>query len=241
MSVSVRLLETPAEIAATEALQAAVWPGSDLDVVPAHVLVIAAHNGGMVAGAFLDDRLVGFVWGFLGWDHRVQPPRLKHCSHMLGVLPELRGRGIGEALKRLQYEHVREQGLSLITWTYDPLLAANARLNIGKLGAVCNTYLPDAYGNLADGLNAGMPTDRFQVDWWIVARPAYEASAGEIRYEIPPDFQRLRQADPAAAQAWRLASREAFGDWFERGYSVTGFEHRGGRPCYILQQEVRRG
>ncbi len=62
------------------------------------------------------------------------------------------------------------RGWTLITWTYDPLLARNAQLNIAKLGAVCATYLPNLYGSMRDGLNAGLPSDRFQVDWWIATR-----------------------------------------------------------------------
>jgi predicted GNAT superfamily acetyltransferase len=32
---------------------------------------------------------------------------------------------------------------------------------------VCNTYLRSVYGELRDDINAGIPTDRFQVDWWV--------------------------------------------------------------------------
>jgi predicted GNAT superfamily acetyltransferase len=62
---------------------------------------------------------------------------------------------------------VRQQGLDRITWTYDPLLSRNGHLNIARLGAVCNTYLREVYGEMRDGLNAGLPSDRFQVDWWL--------------------------------------------------------------------------
>jgi predicted GNAT superfamily acetyltransferase len=62
---------------------------------------------------------------------------------------------------------VRHQDLDHITWTYDPLLSRNAYLNIAKLGAVCLTYRRSEYGDMRDGLNAGLPSDRFQVDWWI--------------------------------------------------------------------------
>jgi len=62
---------------------------------------------------------------------------------------------------------VLAQGIDLITWTFDPLESRNARLNIHKLGATCQTYLQDLYGNLGDALNAGLPSDRFRVDWRI--------------------------------------------------------------------------
>ena len=166
-SVTLRVLETPAEMRAVEELSAFVWPGSDLDVVPAHLLLTVAHNGGLVAGAFSGDRLVGFVFGFPGLQGPPDGLRPKHCSHQLAVHPDYRSSGVGFALKRLQWRFVRDQGLDRVTWTYDPLLSRNAHLNIAKLGAVCNTYLRDAYGELRDDLNAGLATDRFQVDWWI--------------------------------------------------------------------------
>jgi predicted GNAT superfamily acetyltransferase len=54
-----------------------------------------------------------------------------------------------------------------VTWTYDPLESRNANLNINKLGAVCRAYIRDYYGPMTDGLNVGLPSDRFQVEWWI--------------------------------------------------------------------------
>lgn len=154
-------------MAEAETLQRIIWPGNDLEIVPSHVLLTAAHNGGLLASAWAGDRLVGFVFGFLGFHGRGPERRLKHCSHMLGVHPDYRNSGIGAALKAYQRDFVLRQSLELITWTYDPLLARNAQLNIARLGAVCDTYLPDLYGPLRDGLNAGLPSDRFQVAWWI--------------------------------------------------------------------------
>lgn len=176
-----RILEKPDEMLAVEELQRLVWPGSDRDIVPAHLLLAAVHNGGLLIGAFLPETaaenaeeqptasatLVGFVFGFTGLYKTQGGYRPKHYSHMLGVHPDYRNLGIGFLLKRAQWQMVRRQGLDLITWTYDPLLSRNAHLNIQKLGAVCNTYLREAYGEMRDELNAGLPSDRFQVDWWV--------------------------------------------------------------------------
>ena len=173
----IRLLETPEEMTAVEELQRAVWPGSETEIVPAHLLITTAHNGGLVLGAFEEGGahhdaplLVGFIFGFPGLESLPDGPHPKHCSHMLGVLDSHRDSGLGFALKRAQWQMVRHQGLSHVTWTYDPLLSRNAQLNIAKLGAVCNTYLRSQYGDMRDGLNAGLPSDRFQVDWWIRTR-----------------------------------------------------------------------
>jgi predicted GNAT superfamily acetyltransferase len=166
----IRLLESPEEMTAVESLQRAVWPGSETDIVPAHMLITAVHNGGVLAGAFVEDQLVGFVFGFPGIEFTPDGPRPKHCSHLMGIHPDQRDSGIGFALKRAQWQMVRHQGLDHVTWTYDPLLSRNAYLNIAKLGAVCNTYRRSEYGDMRDGLNAGLPSDRFMVDWWINTR-----------------------------------------------------------------------
>lgn len=166
----IKILETSEEMTAVEELQRLVWPGSETDVVPAHMLITAIHNGGLVAGAYENDQLIGFVFGFPGIEFTPDGPRPKHCSHMMGIHPDYRDSGIGFTLKRAQWQMVRHQGLDHMTWTYDPLLSRNARLNISKLGAVCTTYRRSEYGEMRDGLNAGLPSDRFQVDWWINSR-----------------------------------------------------------------------
>jgi predicted GNAT superfamily acetyltransferase len=86
---------------------------------------------------------------------------------MMGVHPDYRDQGVGFSLKRAQWQLVRHQGLNLITWTFDPLISRNANLNISRLGGVCNTYKRNIYGQMRDGINFGLPSDRFQVDWWV--------------------------------------------------------------------------
>ena len=143
-----------------------MWDLPDVEVVPLHVLITAAKNGGLLLGAFDGETLAGFVFGFPGL---TPDGKLKHCSHMAGVHPAYRDRGLGYSLKLAQRLHVLAQGIDLITWTFDPLETRNATLNFHKLGAICNTYLPNLYGEMHNGLNAGLPSDRFQVDWWIAS------------------------------------------------------------------------
>ena len=200
-----RILEKPEEMAAVESLQRIVWPGNETEIVPVHLLMAAAHNGGLVIGAYYvaeniptdpppqsalnpqvppDSPLVGFVFGFPGLYPDADKQCIKHCSHMLGVLPDHRDQGIGFALKRAQWQMVRHQRLDLITWTYDPLLSRNAHLNISRLGAVCNTYRRDEYGELQDSLNLGLPTDRFQVNWWINSQRVFQRLSKQARLRL---------------------------------------------------------
>lgn len=222
---SLKILELPQEMRAVEALQRLVWPGSETDVVPLHMLVTAAHNGGLVIGSLIGSRLaeqagaeipriegtssclVGFVFGFPGLYFTPDGPRPKHCSQELGVHPGFRDQGLGFALKRAQWQMVRRQGLDLITWTYDPLQSRNAMLNIHKLGGVCNTYLREVYGEMQDGLNAGLPSDRFQVDWWVNTQRVNRRLSKKARG--PLDLAHYLAAEVIIVNS----AREGPGDW----------------------------
>jgi len=175
---------------AVEELQLVVWSGDGTSVVPAHLLIAAVHNGGVLIGAYPnqesaeDSTIIGFVFGFPGFYDTPDGPRLLHVSHMLGVLPSARDQGVGFLLKRAQWQLVRKQGIDRIIWTFDPLQSRNAKLNIAKLGAVCNTYHQDYYGELRDELNAGMATDRFRVDWWVNTRRVERRLSRQVRRKL---------------------------------------------------------
>jgi predicted GNAT superfamily acetyltransferase len=173
MDINIRPIKSFDDAHQIEDLQLLVWPGSETDVVPAHILLAIARNGGLGLGAFDGEKLVGFVLGFLGTDrespNRPAMAQLKHHSHMLGVHPDYRDLGVGFRLKVAQRDFVNKQGIRLITWTYDPLQSRNAYLNIHRLGTVCRRYRREAYGEMRDQLNIGYPSDRLEVEWWITS------------------------------------------------------------------------
>lgn len=179
-ALSIRPLKAWNEFLAAEELQRTVWQMPDFrDVVPANLLVAASKNGGLVLGAFAaDGRLVGFAYSFIGIDDHGDKRRFKQHSHMLAVLPEFRAHGIGIQLKFKQREGAAAQGIDLMTWTYDPLQALNANLNLVRLGAIARQYVADAYGEMTDGLNAGLASDRLQVEWWLNAPRVKACAAG---------------------------------------------------------------
>lgn len=171
-SITILPLSTPEHYQACEDLQTVVWRAHPVEVIPAHVLITAQRHGGLVLGAFdPTGQLIGFLFGFLGTTAPDNPlvadVRLEHCSHSMGVHPQWQGRGVGYRLKCAQREWVLRQGLEVVTWTFDPLEAGNGTLNLGKLGALCRCYLRDLYGEMTEGINSGLPTDRFEVAWWV--------------------------------------------------------------------------
>lgn len=188
-AIAIRLLESQAEFTAAEEVQRAAWlMPDDRELVPGHLLQALQWHGGIVLGAFAPDgEMVGMTFGFVGMTHdEVQIAQLGgstvFCSHMMGVLPAYQGQSIGYRLKLAQQERALEGGHRLIVWTFDPLQSANARLNIGKLRGICRRYIPNAYGELKEGVNVGLPSDRFELEWWI----ASERVAGHLEHPPPP-------------------------------------------------------
>ncbi len=175
MTISIRPPTIIKEYEAIERLQSKIW-GSSAGVTPVHVLLTIAKEGSVVLIAFDGEEPVGFAYGFLGF---TEDNRVKMASHQVGVLPAYQDRRIGHQLKLVQREATLAKNLDLITWTFDPLQGRNARLNLRKLGAVCNTYIPDFYGDMPDELNRGLPSDRFRVDWWIASEYVTQRVAGK--------------------------------------------------------------
>lgn len=208
MPLSIRPLTSIADYHACEELQRRVWLISDnVDVVPLHMLKPIHEQGGLLLGAFDGDDLVGFLFGYVG---RTERGRYKHCSHMMGIAPGHQSRGIGYRLKLAQRDWALEQGYDLVTWTYDPLQSRNACLNIHKLGGVCRAYVPDYYGPMADGLNAGLPSDRFEVEWWIASEAVRRrlAAAGEDGEGLAGPGSVERVNEPVHTEAGLLAPGE---------------------------------
>ncbi len=198
MRITIRPLETHDELRACEDVQREAWGMIERDVVPMHLLVTFLRYGGLVLGAFDGERVAGFVYGFPGLlgedDERARwlGTRVIHCSEMLGVRPEYQGRGIGYALKCAQRDHLLARGTHLVTWTFDPLMSRNAHLNLARLGGVCRELIRNAYGDLS-GINSGLTTDRFELEWWI----------GSQRVA-----QRIEGLERPNLGAWRMAGVE---------------------------------
>ena len=139
--------------------------GRDAETVPATMLLVSARRGGILIGAEVAGRLVGFVWSLPGIRHGIRI----HWSHLIGVLAEFRDQGIAERLKAAQRNRALAQDVELIEWTFDPLLAVPAHLNLHVLGGVGASYGVDMYGTLPGGDLGALSTDRLLVEWHLRA------------------------------------------------------------------------
>lgn len=180
---AIRDLVTPEEFRACVRLQELTWGTGFSERVPSAILGIAARMGGVVAGAVLPDgSLAGFVFGLTGLEEGTPT----HWSDMLAVHPGYRGRGLGWALKMHQRDRLLALGVTGVRWTFDPLEARNAHLNLARLGGVAREYVEDMYGNSDSPLHRGIGTDRLVVRWEldsprVRARLAGREAAGSPR------------------------------------------------------------
>ena len=172
----IRELRGHSDFVAAQRLAQEVWGFQDLQVPSTFDLQVVGHVGGLTAGAFRGSELAGFVHGL----PRTDLGKPCHHSHLLAVRPEFRGRGLAVRLKFFQRRWCLERGIRRMTWTYDPLLVANARLNLVRLRARARVFLPNVYGELG-GLYGALPTDRFEVLWSLGAKRSSGQRAESLR------------------------------------------------------------
>lgn len=259
--IELRRLSTQDDYAAAVALQRETWGDQFDELVPSTILHVVQKVGGVAAGAFAPDgRMLGFVFGITGVRHG----RLAHWSDMLAVRADARDAGIGRRLKHFQRELLREIGVEAMYWSYDPLVARNAFLNLERLGARVDEHVLDMYGaSTGSPVHDAIGTDRFVVVWELAeearadrgrspidwdAAPVVNAPAGPgappaerplpdvpaLRVAIPADIHAVIRADPATAAAWRATTRRAFTHYLARGWRVTGVERDDAGARYRL-------
>jgi predicted GNAT superfamily acetyltransferase len=224
---------------------------------PRELIRALADSGNVPILAFEGDDAIGYVLGWSG----VEPEDGLHVhSHMLAALPDRRHRGVGFALKLAQRALALEQGIELVRWTFDPLIARNAYFNLHKLGAVADRFERNHYGEMSDELNAGERSDRFTVRWDLVREPGprdvvaeevvLEAAGdrpGEIAtptglpvaVAVPRDYAELRARDRALASAWRDASASAIEACLACGMVAAGFDASASRYVFVAREDVR--
>ena len=252
-AIVIRDIEDASELRAVEALQKEVWGSDDLDVVPLTLLVASRAVGATLVGAYDDATLIGFVYGFTGYEHG----QVTHHSHMLAVKPGYRNHQLGFKLKLAQRERVLASGITRITWTFDPLQSLNAHLNFGKLGVISDSYKTNFYGEATSSFLHQIGTDRLWVTWLLdsarvreriqnggMKTEAFKSGDASVlvrvsdggapesfekfdiprlAIEVPWEINSLQRRQPELALEWRKATRAAFTRALNSNYIVEEF------------------
>jgi predicted GNAT superfamily acetyltransferase len=222
--IQVRKLETLTDQMLGRQIFGNTWAlDSGTEITP-NLLQAMIHTGSYLSGAFIDNKLIGAAFAFPATNGG-----LHLHSHMTAVLLEFRDQGVGYALKIDQWNWAKRKNLSFLSWTFDPLVRRNAKLNIVKLGVDISDYFPNFYGEMPDALNAGDESDRLMVSWRtdteapkareLITKP----EPGDILIEIPEDIVAIRSKNQSEGMKWRRQVREQFMAAFEKNGKVIGF------------------
>lgn len=247
-AVSVSTTRDMHELHAAADLLTSVWGRShDGAPIPADLMRSFAHAEGAVS---LARNLTGGA--LVGVAVLVRAGEGSTYSLIAATATDATDRGIGRALKLSQRSWALDRGLTSMTWTFDPLVARNARFNLTKLGAHVEEYEPSFYGRPSDAVNRDDDADRLVARWQLddvrvlaategtlpearvpddaeVLGTAPDERPGYLRDEhgdawcrVPHNILALRRSDPPAAARWRTSVREVLSDAFARGFAARG-------------------
>jgi predicted GNAT superfamily acetyltransferase len=189
-----------------------------------NLLQAMVHSGAYLSGAFIGNECVGAAFAF-----PATTGGLHLHSHMTAVMSAHRDKGIGYLLKIDQWHWAKKNDYKEITWTFDPLVKRNAKLNLLKLGADISAYYPNFYGDMPDALNAGDVSDRLIASWKVKGsepiprKEIITAEPNDILIEIPEDIVTIRERDLAENLRWRHKVRDQFTSALAKGGQVVGF------------------
>ena len=192
-SIKINKLNSIAEQNCARLIFDKVWSiDSGTEITP-NLLKAMVHSGAYLSGAFIDGKCVGAAFAF-----PATTGGLHLHSHMTAVLDEYRDQGVGYALKMDQWHWAKKNNFSEISWTFDPLVSRNAKLNLIKLGVNISSYYPNFYGDMPDALNAGDESDRLMVSWKVVGDNPLQRELvstpkpDDILIQIPADIVAIR-------------------------------------------------
>jgi predicted GNAT superfamily acetyltransferase len=244
MEILVRECVKLEELSACVQLQRDVFGLPDIEISPVRHLIVTKHAGGFTLGAFVEDKLVGFVLSipaFLNGENAFY-------SHMTAVHKDFQSHGVGAKLKWSQRERSLNEGVKFIKWTFQPVQARNAFFNLEKLGVIIKHYEPNFYGTDYSTLHEqdgdhGIDSDRLFAEWNLESEKVVALAKGEknveknevkLRIEIPNNWNDLVKTTPKLASETQTEIKKMFEKAFSQGLICKGFNRDERHPEYLL-------
>lgn len=244
--VAIRECTTIADFDECVRLQREAFGLPEIEISPRRHLIVSRRAGGWTLGAFIENRMIGFVLHLVAVRDASE---IIGYSHMMAVARSTQNRGVGALLKWAQRERALNEGRKFIKWTWDPMQARNAHFNLNRLGVTVSSYGANFYGTdyltfpheRADG--EGLDSDRLFAGWDLLAPRVVKLAAGgnaelpdapAAEITIPPDWSALVVQDPRAARREQLRVRDEFARAFADRLVCAGFRRDPLRPRYLL-------
>ena len=219
----------------------------DLEISPRRHLIVSRQAGGWTLGAFVENKMVGFV-------HHLAAVRSDNeiygYSHMMAVAKSYQNKGVGAQLKWAQRERAIAEGRSYIKWTWDPMQARNAHFNLNRLGVVVDTFGDNFYGTdyNADPDQAvedrpGLQSDRLFGKWYLNSPRVDALARGDApniaakpagAIAIPAEWSTLIRNDVHQARIEQVRVRSEFLSAFKEGLVCAAFERGETQSKYLL-------
>jgi len=248
--IQIRECETVADFDACIALQREAFGLPDQEISPRRHLIVSRQAGGWTLGAFVEERMVGFVHHLAA----VKGQDIFGYSHMMAVAVDYQNKGVGAQLKWAQREKALAEGRDFIKWTWEPMRARNAHFNLNRLGVLVEGYADNFYGTdygsdyagQVDG-PPGIDSDRLFGSWYLRSNRVERAAAGELpideaaaaRVGIPTDWPRFVSSDPVGAKKEMLRVRNEFKSALASGLVCAGFDRHASQPAYLFYERSK--
>ena len=247
---TVRECTTIEEFDVCLSLQREAFGLPDLELSPRRHLIVSRQAGGWTLGAFVAERMVGFVHHLAA----VRGDEIFGYSHMMAVAKDYQNKGVGARLKWAQRERALSEGRKLIKWTWDPMQARNAHFNLNRLGVTVDSYAENYYGidysaDSAIKERLGLPSDRLFATWNLDSDRVRALASGVaapveaepvVTIAIPAQWTVLVKSEPQRALAEQARVREEFKNAFAGGLICAGFERGEEQSKYLFFPSVTR-
>ena len=219
----------------------------DIEISPRRHLIVSRQAGGWTLGAFVAERMVGFVHHLAA----VRPDNeVFGYSHMMAVAKDYQNKGIGARLKWAQRERTLAEGRDFIKWTWDPMQSRNAHFNLNRLGVVVEAFADNFYGmdynadpTQKDQNHRGLQSDRLFASWRLNSDRVRSLAAGEEHQitanlarsiSVPSEWSVLIKADVVTARREQARVRSEFKNAFAEGLICAAFERGRDQSKYLF-------
>ncbi|CAN5229041.1 hypothetical protein BH10ACI1_BH10ACI1_13770 [soil metagenome] len=244
--IEIRECETVNELGECVQLQRDVFALPEIEISPVRHFIVTKNAGGFTLGAFVENKLVGFVLSVPAILREEQA----FYSHMAAVKKEFQSFGIGATLKWAQRKRSLEKGVKYIKWTFQPVQARNAFFNLEKLGAIVREYMPNFYGtdystSHEQNGNFGLDSDRLFAEWHLESEKVKVLALGKKFTEkrevvrkiaIPNNWDMMVKNNIQSAIAEQNRIKAEFQNAFANGLYCRSFERSETNPKYLLYE-----